>query len=135
MSGFNKSSTLKLNININQGADFNLVFTVTDMNGPVDLIGYEFLGEMKKNTDEHNPVAEFVFTILNQYLYPGQVQWSLPACASDDIMTSDANSFQRMRRNTPFLYDVKMKDTSGNVSRILQGTAFVSPEVTQECFP
>jgi hypothetical protein len=135
MRTLNTFGTINANIAINQGADFNTVIQILGMNGPVDLIGYKFLGEVKRDTAPNAyAVACFEFTLLDQALYPGQVQWTLTACETEKIMTSVVNALQRCRQPTPFLYDVKMEDTEGNVTRILQGTAFVSPEVTQEMF-
>ena len=135
MSGFNNCGIRKLNISMNQGADFNLVITISGEDGPIDITGYSFLGEMRQSTEAGEPVVgEFVFTIKDQVLYKGQVQWSLPASTIEEIVTSTANPLEKCRLTTPFVYDVKMKTSGGALSRILEGIAYVSPQATQEDF-
>jgi hypothetical protein len=128
-------STLNLGLVIDQGADFSLLIQVDGDCGPTDLTGYSFLGEMRSTTEATSPlVAEFSFAIQDQFLNAGQVLMSLPAATIDEIVTSIANPLQRLRRTTPFVFDVKMEDTNGNITRILQGIANVSPQATQENF-
>lgn len=135
MSGSCGIGTKKLNISLNQGADFNLVIQVSGDAGPINLTGYAFRGEMRQSTaTDGSAVAEFDFAILDQGASPGQVAWSLPADTISDIATSVANPLEKCRLATPFLYDVKMKDAGGAITRILQGTAYVSPQATLEDF-
>jgi hypothetical protein len=126
--------TLNLGIVLDQGADFNLIVGVCGASGPIDITGYLFKGQMRVSSDSSvlTPVAEFVFTILNQTTNMGQVQWSLPNASSSAVVTSIATALAESRVTTPFIFDVKMKDTSGVVSRIIQGLVYVSPQATQE---
>lgn len=127
--------TMNLGLQIDQGADFNVIIRVDDMAGAVDLTGYSFLGEMKYSTDPTSAViAEFDFTIQNQYYQMGQVLMSVPAATIEEIITSTSGPLQKNRRVTPYVFDVKMQDTSGKISRIIQGIAYVSPQATQENF-
>lgn len=118
--------TLNLNVILNKGASFSLVIEVPD----TDLTGYEFSSQMRKTT-ESDVVAEFDFEILNQTTHKGQVRWSLPIETSDDIVASVSNAEQVCRQTTPFVFDVKMKDTVNFVTRIIQGIVSVSPDVTR----
>lgn len=129
--------TKNIGIVIDQGTPFSLVIGISDGSGPIDITGYQFLGQMRKSTDPTvtEAVAEFIFTILNQTTNKGQVQWSLDEESIEDIITSIATPLVLQRTTTPFIYDVKMKDTSGNINRIIQGIAQVSPQATQEPFP
>jgi hypothetical protein len=79
--------------------------------------------------------AEFVFTILNQVTNKGQVKWFLPRAQVDTIVTSVSDDLRCQRLKTPYVFDVKMKDTSSNTSRILEGFIYVSPQATQEVLP
>jgi hypothetical protein len=125
-------------IEMDQGVDFNLMMGIGGCNGPIDITGYEFLGEMRSTTDlaVSELVAEFQFTIQNQASSKGNVLMSLPseATSENEIPTSTANATVPKRQRTPFLFDVKMKDTLGNISRILRGIVYLSPEATQEKF-
>lgn len=127
--------TRNLGISLDQGADFSVVIGICGVNGPIDITGYTFKSEMRATTNSASPVvAEFQFEILNQFTNKGQVQWSLPNASSSEseIITSVATPLISKRQTTPFLFDVKMKDTAGTITRIIQGIIFVSPEATQE---
>ena len=131
--------TKKLGIEINQNTDFYLVIQLNGQDGPLDLTGYQLLGQVRDNTGPTSQlIAEFVFTILDQTMPEtlGQVAWSLPVAndGESEITTSTAFALVKKRQQTPFVYDVKMKDTSGKVSRIVEGLVYVSPEATQEAF-
>jgi hypothetical protein len=129
--------TLNLGIEMDAGTDFSLVIGISGDSGPIDLTGYSFLSEMRSTTDPTAPVvAEFDFTILDQATNQGQVKMSLPLAedSESEITTSIANPLVNCRLKTPFLFDVKMKDTAGNVSRPIQGIIYVCPEATQEVF-
>lgn len=131
--------TRNIGIVLNQGSDFNLIISIFGPGQvPTNLTGYSFLGQIRQSTDPTvmTPVAEFVFTILDQTNPEtlGQVKWSLSSTAIDAIITSIANPLTNNRLTTPFIYDVKMLDTLDNASRIIQGIAEVSPQATLEVF-
>lgn len=125
---------LNLGIELDQGADFSLVLGIFDSTGvPLNLTGYSFKSQMRASTDPAgSPVAEFQFEILDQVSKTGQVRWYLPQAASADIATTVANGLERIRPTTPFVFDIKMKDTSNVITRIAQGLIFISPQATQE---
>lgn len=129
--------TKVINLTLNQGADFSVVLRFSDQNGPKDLTGYSFLGEVRKNTapSADPPLAEFAFEILNQVTNKGQVKWSLPSTSIAAIVASIATALSDSRLTTPLVYDVKMEDAGGLKQRIIQGLAKVSPQATQEEFP
>ena len=127
--------TRNLGILLNQGDDFNTVIQISGVSGPINISGYTFKGEMRASTALDSPVvAEFVFDILNQTSNEGQVGWSLPNSITSAIVTSISEPLQPMRQTTQFVFDVKMEDTIGNVTRIIQGIMYVSPQVTMEGF-
>ncbi len=128
-------ATLNLGISMNQGDDFNLVLLINGPSGPIDITGYDFLGEMKSSTASTYPViAEFDFTILNQTTNKGQIQWNLPSAETLALVTSPSDPEQTQRQTTPYVFDVKMQDLSFTVTRIVQGIIYVSPAVTLEVF-
>ncbi len=129
--------TLNLGVEIDQGADFSAIIGIFGDGGlPIDITGYSFLGQMRESTDPAAPVvAEFQFNISNQDTNTGQVTWYLPEADIDELITSVSGSLQTSRLTTPYVFDVKMKDMGGVVTRIVQGLAYVSPQATQEIFP
>lgn len=125
---------------MDQGSDFALTIGIfqKSLAGsiPVDITGYSFKGQMRSNTDPTGTaVAEFVFTILNQSTNKGQVVMSLTNATTSALKTTIANGEENNRPLTPYVFDVKMKDTSLVISRILQGLMEVSPQATLETFP
>lgn len=126
-------TTRNLGIEMNQGDDFGVILTLSDINGPIDITGYEFFGEMKLDTDPETGItAEFVFAILNQTSNKGQVQVSLPNATTAALSASVSNAEKKQRLTTPYVFDWKMKDTSNLISRIVEGIIYLSPQVTQE---
>lgn len=129
--------TLNLGIEIDQDADFNAIIGISSQSGAVDLTDYEFLGDIAADTNPNTPPsASFIFTVLNQVTNKGQVKMSLPALANNvgEITTSIATPLVPKRQTTRFVFDVKMKDTLGTITRIIQGVVYLSPEATQEDF-
>ena len=122
--------TLNLTITIFQEADFNAIIQVNGDSGPLNITGYTFLGKIKSNTQDINPVALFDFTILDQTANTGQVKWQLSSTDANGIPVSNVNCEESIRPGTPYLYDIIMTDSLGTKTRIIQGTAFVSPSVT-----
>lgn len=129
---------LRIGIELDQNTDFNLVVTLSNTSGPIDITGYQFKSQMRPTTDPSivPPTAEFIFTILNQTTNKGQVKWFLPAASDDEdtIPLSKATALVVPRQLTPFLFDVKMKDTLNQISRIVEGIIYISPEATLEDF-
>jgi hypothetical protein len=127
--------TSNIGIVLDKGSDFSLVIKIFNELGPVDISDYVFKSQMRANTDPASPVmANFSFDILNQTTNRGQVRWYLPKLDSDALILSVSNSLQSCRLTTPFVYDIKMKDASGVISRIIQGIVQVSPDTTQGVF-
>jgi hypothetical protein len=129
-------NTLRLGISMNQGDDFSVIITISNASGPINLTGYEFEGEMKIDTAlTTDAVAEFNFTLQAQSgATLGQVLWSLPNAETAALVTSISDAERKQRLTTPYVFDVKMKDTLDTVSRLIEGIIYVSPEVTAEAF-
>jgi hypothetical protein len=108
----------KANIVIDQGA--NLLFTVivTDVDGiALDLTGYTGAAKMRKEYTSSNAAATFTVVITAG---DGQVDLSLTAVQTANITAGE------------YVYDCELTKTSSNTtSRIVEGRATVTPEVTR----
>lgn len=131
--------TLNLGMIIDQGTDFSIVIGVFQPSAlgplPVDLTGYSFLGQIKENSNaDALVVAEFNFVISNQTTNKGQVVMSLTNEITSLIPTTIVSGEQQSRLRTPYVFDVKMKNTNSKITRPLQGIIEMSPQVTAEEF-
>lgn len=109
----------QLNILIEQGATFSRVLTVYSTGStPLNLTGKTLRGQLRKNLSDAAPAATFTFTLANQGTSPGVATWNLDATATALLPA------QTLR------YDVELVDGT-TVTRILEGEAFVSGEVTR----
>lgn len=108
----------KANIVIDQGADFSTTVTVTDdANATVDLSDYTARGQIRKHYTSTTAVD---FTI--QFGSPrseGQVELSLS--------NSQTGSMEAGR----YVYDAEIISSSGTVTRLVEGIATVTPQVTR----
>jgi hypothetical protein len=130
-----RDTTLNIGIEMDQGADFALTIGVYGEGGPLDLTGYSFLSEMKSSTNPATTaVATFQFTLLDQAAQKGKVQMTMSQATINAIVTSLAVPLTQKRLTTPFLFDVKMKDTLGKSKRIIKGLIFISPQATERDF-
>jgi hypothetical protein len=109
----------QLNILIEQGATFSRVLTVYSTGStPLNLTGKTLRGQLRKNLSDADPAATFTFTAADQSTSPGVATWLLAATATALLPA------QTLR------YDVELVDGT-TVTRILEGEAFVSGEVTR----
>lgn len=102
-------------------------FTLVVTSASITVSGATLLGGIN--------AASFIFTILDQVANKGKVQMSLPSTIIATIAASVSNDLQTMRLKTPFVFDVKMKDTINTVSRIVEGIIYLSPQATQGVIP
>jgi len=108
-----------LNILIEQGATFNRTMTIYSTGTtPLNLTGKTLRGYIKRSLADALPVGTFVFTVADQNTNPGVVTWNLSATNTALLPA------QTLR------YDVELVDGT-TVTRILEGEAFVSGEVTR----
>jgi hypothetical protein len=108
----------KANIVIDQGADFSTTVTVTDdSNAAVDLTGYTARGQIRKHYTSTTAVD---FTInFGSPRSEGQVELSLT--------NSQTGSMEAGR----YVYDAEIISSSGTVTRLVEGIATVTPQVTR----
>ena len=105
------------NIFIDQGANYSNIITVTGTSGAaLDLTGYTVASQMRKSytsTTAYN---------LNAIIYnaaSGQVRMTLTAAQSEVIPPGR------------YLYDLEITSTSGAKTRVVEGVATVTPQITQ----
>lgn len=119
------------NIMLNKGDDFELQITVKDATGnAIDLTGYTYYGQIRSSFDAELPVATFVCTIANQNTDKGLVYIRLPHGQSSEIPVLGSKGNNR-RPTTEYIYDIEETTQGGIISRIMEGTVTVSPNVTR----
>jgi len=103
---------------VNQRADWSYNLDLKYANSaPINVAGYSFSGSLSKSYASANVDANLTITIANSAR--GNVVLSLNAAATSNL------SAQK------YVYDVKMTDSSNNVTRILEGIISLSPGVTR----
>jgi hypothetical protein len=108
-------ASTKANLVIDQGATFSSTVTVADANGDVmDLTEYTGAAQMRRHYSSTNSTS-FVVTVANS----GTVTLSLSANATANI------SYGR------YVYDCELTDTNGAVTRLIEGIATITPQVTR----
>ena len=108
----------KANIIIDQGADFATSITVADTSGNiVDLTGYTGRGQMRKH---YTSSTSTDFTIaFGTPRTDGKVTLSL-----SNVQTAAMEAGR-------YVYDAELITDSNTVSRLVEGIATVTPEVTR----
>lgn len=109
----------KLDIEIEQGASFSRLITITDAdNNPVDISGDTFAGQVRKHPKQDIIEGAFTFQFYTDGT-DGKVAIRM------DNETTTAMTYGRN------VYDIEWTKSSGTVIRLLEGTATVTPEVTR----
>jgi hypothetical protein len=105
------------NLYIEQGASYSTTITVNDVySSTFDLSGYSVKSQMRKSYYSANATATFTTSIS---ISTGQITLALDAPTTANISAGR------------YVYDATIKDTSNNVTRILEGIVDVSPSVTR----
>lgn len=119
-----------LDILVEQGATFAMRLVLSDSVGsPLDLTGWTFRGQIRSTYDAGTILASFSFVVPNQITDPGAVDCSMADSVTETIPVTASTNYKK--KDTFYPYDIEGEDTSGNVYRVVQGTATVSPEVTR----
>ena len=107
---------IKANIVIEQGTDFSATIDVTDSIGdPFDLTNYTAASQMRKNYAA-STATTFTCTDNNSL---GQITLSLNNTQSEALEPGR------------YLYDVEITSTGGEVIRVVEGIATVTPGITR----
>ena len=105
------------NFILEQGATFNRQLTVKDDGSAMNLTGYSVASKMRSTHDSSTVVGTFTCTISN---------------ATGGIITmSMTNSTTGAIEEGIYVYDLEMTSGTGVVTRLMQGTVTVNPEVTR----
>jgi hypothetical protein len=103
---------------LEQGTDFYTSITLDDVNGdPYDLTGVAAKGQIKKSYYSTNETSHFIITITNPIT--GVINMAVPSANTANIAAGR------------YVYDVIIKDTANNVTRVLEGIVNVIPQVSK----
>ena len=112
---------------VNQGADYDIQLTIKDNTGTVvDITGYSFLARIKESAESSTALAKFTQQEVDYK--NGQVRLHLE---SDDTSAIDTSG-DSYSDTSQYYYDVLMSDNDGNTTRILNGSAYISPGISQD---
>jgi hypothetical protein len=105
------------NIFIDQGSDYSNIVTVTASNGqPLNLTGYTVSSQMRKSYTSTTAYA-FAASILDAAT--GKVRLQLSSSQSEVIPPGR------------YLYDVEVTSPASNKTRVVEGIATITPQITQ----
>jgi len=105
------------NFTIEQGTTFSRVLTLQENGSAMNLTGYSVASQMRSTHDSSTVVATFTGSVTN--------------ASSGQITLSLTNSQTSAIEEAIYVYDVEITSGAGAVTRILQGTVTVTPEVTR----
>jgi len=115
------------NITIEQGSDYILILTLMqDEVTPMDLTGFSGRGQVRKTHKDNVVAASFTATIIGDPV-DGVIRYSIPSADTALIETGETTNC----KDSQYVYDIELVSGSGIVTRLLQGRASVSPEVTR----
>lgn len=117
-----------LDLNINQGATFLITCTVKNPSGTeVDLTGWSFTGQIREAINSTSVSAAFTITLADQVSNTGEFTVSLTPAQTRVLQVGSVTT----RKIFQYFYDIEATKPDLTVDRILEGKAFVSPEVTR----
>ena len=106
----------RVNIIIDQGTDFSTSINLTDSSGTnLNLTGYSAASQIRKTHSSSNSTA-FTCTLTTAY--------STLTLALNNSVTAAMSAGR-------YVWDAELTDSSGSISRILEGMVTVTPEVTK----
>lgn len=106
-------------LTIDQGATFAATIELKDYftNNPIDITGYSARSQIRKNYDS---TTSNNFTVSIQDASNGNISMSMTASNTANLKPGR------------YVYDLEIEETSsGEVTRIIQGVAVVTPQVTR----
>jgi len=104
---------------IKQGSDYFLNLTIEDENGTaINLTSASARGQLRNSFRATDPLAAFTCTVTDAAA--GKVQAKLTNVQTA-ALPAPLNA----------VYDIEVVYADGTVSRVLEGSAFISPEVTR----
>lgn len=106
----------KYNIVADQGATFNLNFTVATDDIPWDLTSYTFAMQVRRSSNNANTLLNITSATMNS---SGEVSVTVSATTMNTVPPGR------------WVYDIELTSSSGTVTRILEGRFIVKAQVTQ----
>ena len=106
----------RVNIIIDQGTDFSTAINLTDSSGVnLNLTGYSAASQIRKTFSSSNSTA-FTCTLTT---------------ANSTLTLALNNSVTAAMSPGRYVWDPELTNSSGTISRILEGMVTVTPEVTK----
>jgi len=106
---------IKANLTIDQGSDFSVTFNLTDENGvALDLTGYTGRAQMRKSPTSSTKKD---FTVSVE--------------VSGSITLSMTSEYTSGITATRYMYDAEIISSGNSVTRVVEGIATVTPEITR----
>ena len=105
------------NFILEQGATFNRILTLKENNSAMNLSGYSVASKMRSTHDSGTVAGTFTCTISN-------------ASAGEITMQMTASTTGAIEEGM-YVYDVEITNSAGTVTRIMEGSITVNPEVTR----
>lgn len=110
---------------INQGDDYYFQLEIkSDNDKPIDITGCEFRCKAKVSAEDENVAFTAEPTIISGK--DGKVLFHFKD-EDTRLIDTDGDTYAKHKKYT---YDVLMKNTQGDVTRLLNGTIFVSPGIS-----
>ena len=106
----------KYNIVADQGATFNLNFTVKTDDVPWNLTSYTFAMQVRRSTNDANTLLNITSATMTSV---GSVAVTVSATTMNGVPAGR------------WVYDIELTSSSGQVTRILEGRFIVKAQVTQ----
>lgn len=125
-------TAVTLNISIDQGADWKdtlVLYQPAPVNTPIEsmevmnLTGYTARMQIRASHMNETVLADLTSVNGGLTITPlmGKIDRHLTAAKTQTIVLT----------NTPAVYDLELVASNGEVTRLVQGSVFISPEVTR----
>ena len=108
----------KHNFTIEQGSTFNREITVQENSQALNLTGYSARMQMRSTHDSSTIALTITASVAN------------PASQGKINLTAAATATAAVEEGI-YVYDLEIESSAGTVTRILEGTITVTPEVTR----
>ncbi len=104
---------------IDQGSDFSTTINLNDDNTnlPQNVFGYSVSSTLRRSLLSPNAAANLSCSVYD-------------APNGEFLLTMNANTTSSLRPG-PYLFDVKVSDTTQTVTRLIEGVIYVTPSVTK----
>ena len=106
----------KYNIVADQGATFNLNFTIATDGVALNLTGYTFAMQVRRSTNSSTALLNITSATMNS---SGNVSVTVSATTMNTVPPGR------------WVYDIELTSSGGQVTRILEGRFIVKAQVTQ----